>query len=89
MTTTEAQTIAAAGATATSVALAVGRLAKGWSLFPDRIIPTLCCAVGMVIVPGLAGWNIPNLIIGFLAGYSATGLNQQYRQVTRKNPESE
>lgn len=84
MSTTEAQTIAAASATATSIALAVGGLAKTWDLFPDRLIPTLCCAVGMAIVPALAGWNIANIIIGFTAGYSATGLNQQFRQITRK-----
>jgi hypothetical protein len=89
MSTTETQTIAAACATATSIALAVGGLAKTWEKFPDKLIPTLCCAVGMVIVPALAGWSIANVIIGFTAGYGATGLNQQFRQITRKSTPKE
>ena len=78
MNTIEAQ------ATAAGVALAVGSLAKTWEKFPDRLIPTLCCAVGLVLVPSLSGWTAQNLVAGFMAGYTATGLNQQFRQIARK-----
>jgi len=83
--TAEAQTTAAAAIAATSVALAVGRLAKGLDRFPDQFIPALCCVVGMIVVPSLAGWHATNVIAGFSAGFTATGMNQQYRQFFRKN----
>lgn len=77
MTTVEASSSAAAAA------LAFGALAKGWRRFPNRLIPTLCCLVGVVLVPALSGWTTENAVAGFIAGFSATGMNQQFRQINR------
>lgn len=81
-------TVEACGSAAT-VALAAGALAKGWDKFPDRLIPTLCCAVGVVLVPALAGWTVENAVAGFMAGYSATGINQQFRQIRQRTGHTE
>lgn len=83
MTTVEASGSAAAAA------LAFGALAKGWDKFPDRLIPTLCCAVGVLLVPALAGWTVENAVAGFMAGYSATGINQQFRQIRQSTGNTE
>lgn len=74
MTTTEA------ASAATGIALGIGGLAKGWSKFPDRLIPTLVAVSGAVIVPALAGWQAHNVVAGLQAGLAATGLNQAFRQ---------
>lgn len=81
-------TVQASGS-AVGVALAFGALAKGWDKFPDRLIPTLCCAVGVLLVPALAGWTVENAVAGFMAGYSATGLNQQFRQIRQRTGNTE
>lgn len=74
MTTTEA------ASAATGIALGIGGLAKGWSKFPDRLIPTLVAVSGAIIVPALAGWQAHNVVAGLQAGLAATGLNQAFRQ---------
>jgi hypothetical protein len=81
-------TVEASGS-AVGVALALGTLAKGWDKFPDRLIPTLCCVVGVVLVPALAGWTVDNAVTGFMAGYSATGINQQFRQIRQRTGNTE
>lgn len=57
-------------------------MAKGCKAFPDRFIPVLCCLIGMLFVPLLTKqWTLQNAVVGFCAGFSATGMNQQFRQL--------
>lgn len=78
-------TLAEAIPLSTAVALGLGRLAKGWRRFDDRMIPTLVAIAGAILVPALcdwAGWRAVVLyaVNGFSAGLGATGLNQLWRQ---------
>lgn len=71
--------LAEAFATTTAVCGIVGKLAKTWPKFPNAYIPTLVSALGAVIFPSLTSWTPGNVVAGFLAGASATGLHQAVR----------
>jgi branched-subunit amino acid transport protein len=72
-----------------SVCFGVGVLAKQWRKFPDWLIPTLVAGVGAVALPSLCGWTAWNVINGFLAGISATGINQMGRQIQQRSGNTE
>ena len=75
-----AQAILAAG----PACLVVGRIAKALNRVPDEDIPSICAVFGAVIVGWLTGWDPESILAGFVSGYGATGMNQQWRQWTRK-----
>lgn len=76
---------AEATATTTAAALIIGKMAKEWPSFPDRLIPHLVAISGAIIFPLLAGLDGGrNVILGLAAGWSSTGLNQAYRQIKKE-----
>jgi len=77
---TTAQAILTAG----PVCVVIGRAAKAIKGIPDETIPTVCAVSGAILVGWLTGWIPESVLAGFVAGYGATGMNQQYRQLTRK-----
>lgn len=70
---------AEAFATTAAVCGIVGKLAKTWPRFPNGWIPTLVSACGAVTFPSLTQWTPGNVVVGLLAGASATGLHQAVR----------
>ena len=75
---TTAQAILTAG----PACIVIGRIAKAVKRIPDEHIPSVCSVAGAFIVGWLTGWDPESIIAGLVAGYSATGMNQQFRQWT-------
>jgi hypothetical protein len=76
-----AQAILAAG----PACIVIGRIGKAIKQVPDEHIPSVCAVAGAVIVGWLTGWDPESILSGLVAGYSATGMNQQFRQWTGYN----
>jgi hypothetical protein len=68
-------------AAAVPACLVVGAIAKAIKGFPDRHIPTACAVAGAVFVGLLTGWKHEAILVGFTAGFGATGVNQMFRQL--------
>lgn len=71
----------------------IGLAAKAWKKIPDKIIPVIVGAVGgilgvvgMYVIPDFPATDVLNAIaVGIVSGLASTGVNQIYKQATKKD----
>lgn len=75
------------------IAYLVGLAAKAIKAVPDKAIPIIVGVVGgilgvigMYVIPDFPATDILNAIaVGIVSGLASTGVNQVYKQVTKKD----
>lgn len=75
------------------IAYLIGLAAKAIKVIPDKAIPIIVGIVGgilgvigMYVIPDFPATDILNAIaVGIVSGLASTGVNQVYKQVTKKD----
>lgn len=69
------------------ICLCVGFIIKLWTPADNRIIPTVCGLLGIVLAVWFNGWTVtPQIVLsGMFSGLASTGLYEAFRQLINKN----
>lgn len=68
------------------ICLCVGFVIKLWTPADNRIIPTVCGFLGIVLAVWFNGWTVsPQIVLsGMFSGLASTGLYEAFKQIIGK-----